>query len=940
MRNPNENDPTVFGPLQEDAWLSLERQADLLASLLECAGGMAAAISADYRFIFCNQPYQNISRELLGATVAPGAFLDEVLAHDPEELQTSRELWRRSLAGERFTALRQFGRGEGRRFFEIHSCPVLDRAGRRYGAVQSLREATQREKARQSLEESEREFRRMFYESPIGAAKVHPTKFIFLEVNSSLCELTGYSRDELLGRPFTDITHPEDLAQDVELATKVQTGELEEYNLEKRYLRKDGETIWVKLWVKLIRDSKGTPLYFLPLVENIDELKRAQEALRQRQHRLERMVLDRTQELEISQAVHHSIIREFPNGSLLLFDRDLRFILAGGSMLVLDEKQLVGKTLLETFGPEASAKLEPAFRGALEGRSSQFELVWGREIFDINVSPVRCTDGRILWGLAMSQIVTEKRRIECDLRRSMLQAGDNLRQLVATIEAMTDGVVIYRPNASISRINSAAARMLRVSPEELDATIYERPRRYHFLDPNRNALPVVEFPAVRALNGETVRNLKLVLRREGAEDQWLQVGAAPICGEEGEIIGAVLTLSDITASKNLEAELVRAKVQAEAANKAKSEFLAGMSHEIRTPLNGMLGMNELAFKRASDPKAREYLQMSRQSGQHLLDIINDVLDLSRIEAGRFELKPEDFKLDDELAETLKALRIGLRGKNLVLTRSIEPDTPRLLHGDWGRLRQVLFNLVGNAIKYTDQGEVHINVGAEGLKDGEAILHFEIRDTGIGIPPDKIPRIFDSFYQEGCSAHKKFGGAGLGLTISREIVQRMGGKIWVQSQPGQGSVFHFTMRFALGSCEQPEAQYVEQEARRAPSLRILVAEDNRVNQFIITDFLQEQGHTVEIAATGLRALAHLAKTPFDLVLMDVGMPDVDGLEATRRIRSGESNPLNPSIPIVAFTAHALRGDRERCLEAGMDAYLSKPVDMDRLLALIDSLFPAS
>jgi PAS domain S-box-containing protein len=940
MRNSNDKHSTVFNPSQKAAGPPDEGRADLLASLLECAGGMAAAIDADYRFTFCNQRYQKLAHELLGARIAPGALLDEALAHDPAELKTSREIWSRALSGERCAGLRQFGRGEDRRIFEIHGCPVTDRTGRNCGAVQSLREVTQREKARQSLEESEREFRRIFYDSPIGAAKIHPTKFTFLDVNNALCDLTGYSRNELLERSFMDITHPEDLARDVELATKVQTGEIDDYSMEKRYVRKDGRVVWVKLWARLLRDNDGAPLYFLPLIENIDERKRAQEELRQRQHRLERLVQDRTQELELRQAVHHSIIREFPNGSLLLFDHDLRFILAGGSVMVLDEKKVVGKTLSEALGPEASAQLEPAFKAALKGQSNQIELSWGAELFAINISPVRCTDGRILWGLAMSQIVTEKRRIETELRRSMRQAGDNLRQLVATIEAMPDGVVIYRPDASISRINSAAIRMLNVRPGELDVTLQEGPTRYHFLDTDRNALPVVEFPAVRALNGETVQNLKLVLRRDGAKDQWLQVGAAPICDEKGKITGAVLTLSDITASKNLEAELVRSKVLAEAANKAKSDFLASMSHEIRTPLNGMLGMTELAFKRASDPQAREYLQMSRQSGQHLLDIINDVLDLSRIEAGRFELKPENFQLDDELAETVKALRIGLRGKKLVLTQSIESTTPRLLHGDWGRLRQVLFNLVGNAIKYTDQGEVHIDVRNEGSKDGETILHFEIRDTGIGIPPDRVPRIFDSFYQEGSSAHKKFGGAGLGLTISREIVERMGGKIWVQSTPGQGSVFHFTMRFALGACTQPEAHYVEPERTTPPSLRILVAEDNRVNQIIITDFLKEQGHTVEIAATGLRALDHLAKTPFDLVLMDVGMPDMDGLEATRRIRSGESMPLNPSIPIVAFTAHALKGDRERCLDAGMDDYLSKPVDMDHLQALIDKLFPAS
>lgn len=446
--------------------------------------------------------------------------------------------------------------------------------------------------------------------------------------------------------------------------------------------------------------------------------------------------------------------------------------------------------------------------------------------------------------------------------------------------------------------------------------------------------PNTDPQAIRRINEGRARNepfrVEILNRNKEGHEIWLETNQVPIKDNDGSTTAYIAVERDITAAKQNAQKLEEARRAAEESGRAKSDFLATMSHEIRTPMNGVIGMAQLLEETALDKEQQLYTDTILSSARTLLALINDILDLSKLDAGQITLNPCDFDLHRCCDETIRLLRIQaeLKGLNLIFER--DAQVPRYLHGDDHRLRQILINLVGNAIKFTEKGRVQVTVEAEPNAEGGVNLRCAIADTGIGIPKDMLTGIFERFSQADAATSRRFGGSGLGLSISRRLAETMGGRITVSSEVDAGSCFTVCLPFGVASSADmgEDAQVSKPQTQRddLAGLRLLVAEDNRVNRLLVQKFLKNTKIELHFAHDGGEAVDMAQRLTPDIVLMDVSMPVMDGLEATRTIRA--LSQIQPVI--IALTANAFDTDREACLAAGMDEFLTKPINRDQLL----------
>jgi len=593
-------------------------------------------------------------------------------------------------------------------------------------------------------------------------------------------------------------------------------------------------------------------------------------------------------------------------------------------------EEVKGKDWFSTFLPERDQDhIRELFRKAVsdiqtQGNVNTIVTKDGRErLIEWHDKTLKDADGNVAGMLSIGQDITERRRAEEKLRES-----EEIFRTMST--AANDGIIMIDNRGKFTYWNDAAEKIFGYTGEEILGKELRSslvPKR--FLEASETGFSRFKMTGQGAAVGKTLE--LTAARKNGAEIPIELSMSAVQIGGEWNAIGIV---RDITERKKAEDELQKAKIEAEEASLAKSQFLASMSHEIRTPMNAIIGMSELLAGTSLYDEQNDYVEMIQVSADSLLGIINDILDLSKIEAGHIELEENEFNLREVVETTGVTLATRANKKGLELLCHIRPDTPAHIVGDPMRLRQILVNLAGNAIKFTKNGEIVISVEAAEKKNGQAVLHFRVSDTGIGIPKEKQEKIFKSFTQADSSTTRQYGGTGLGLTISRQLVEMMGGKIWVESEEGKGSVFHFTIHTCTVEETVDKYDVVPGEIIH---LRVLIVDDNSTNRLILREITSAWGFLpgeAESGSTALRELKQAKKNgnPYQFILLDKNMPHMDGFETAERIKK---LPEYTDLPIILLTSSEAKGDRRKANDIGISEVLLKPVRRSKLYDVIVS-----
>lgn len=780
------------------------------------------------------------------------------------------------------------------------------------------------------LERAERKFRDTFDRAAVGIAHVG-LDGKWLLVNSRLCEITGYSEEELLKISFADITYHEDIAKDWEQARALANGEISAYEMEKRYIRKEGSLIWVKLSVSVSLSSEGQPEYYISCVDDISIEHKAR-----RQAELEKeKIIDLFNQVPTPIAIY-----EGPDHVITLANPEFRN--------QTKKQDLIGKSYAEAFPLAVEQKtielLDSVFEKGEPWNAIEYPIKldtdnggYEQKYINATLQPFRDLNGNVVGLINLSYDVTE----QVKARHNLEESEERFRTL---FEQSPLSIEIHSPDGAMQMVNKAWMRLWNISEENAPEVI----RTYNVLEDPQLVKKGVYEHIKKGFDGNFAKTPPTLYDPQeigvAGRVRWVETYINPVKNEDGSIREVVLIHEDITDRKSAEEVIKSAKEAAETANQAKTQFLANMSHEIRTPLGAMLGFAQLMLE---DEQATEVQKKSLKTivrnGEQLYGIINELLDISKVEANKFEIEKIKFDLEEVVRDVTSLLSVKAEQKGIEFNVSSEGPLPDTVTSDPVRFRQILINVIGNAIKFTEKGKVEVTFKLVSSEDENrsSCLEIRVQDTGVGISSEKVAKLFQPFTQADNATNRRFGGTGLGLYLSKKFAHALGGDIkLVHCEVNKGCIFAITidighlqkrplLSFRNTAGEHSVKGNVSQPSvDRLHDIRVLVVDDSIDNLELTKRFLNAAGAEVEIALGAPKAFESLKRSEFDVIVMDIQMPEIDGYEAVRRLR-GEGYEK----PIVALTAHAMKGERELCLAAGFDGYLVKPINRP---ALVDEI----
>jgi PAS domain S-box-containing protein len=788
-----------------------------------------------------------------------------------------------------------------------------------------LERTTDLEKANQALTDT-RDYLDKIINSIGDPIHVKDRQHRVILVNDAACKLFGRSREEILGRTAYELFPSQENAEISWQKDEVVFTTGEENVNEEANTYAPGVTCTVLVKKTLYMDKSGNK-FLVGVTRDITDRKRAEEALQESEKK-------------------YSLLINNANDSIIVAQDGLLKFVNPKTLSLLEvnsEQELIDRPFPEFIHPDDRSMVVENYR-----RRTANEAAPPRYAFRV-VTP----EGIVKWveihatliewqgkpaTLNLLTDITDRKKAE----EALLESEQRLMDI---IDFLPDATLVINREGKVVAWNKAIETMTGILTKDMIgkgdyeyALPFYGSRRPILIDLILKADRGIESKYNHIEKKGRVLNGEAYMPNMRGGSVYLMGSAAVLYDSAGNVFGAIESIRDITEQKQAEDLLIEAKEAAEAAARSKSDFLANMSHEIRTPLNAVLGLTGLLLNSDLNAQERDYVETVRSSGNTLLSVINEILDFSKIEGGKMELESQPFHLRECIAVAVDLVKAAADQKGLVMKYGLDEAIPAYFKGDVTRLRQVLVNLLSNAVKFTHAGTIEISVTAKPIHTTNSRLyelHFSISDTGIGIPEEKLDRLFQSFSQVDSTTTRKYGGTGLGLAISRRLVELMGGEIWVVSRPKLGSTFHFTIpaeeaeeiSIPVDSCAEKAKT---QSRRKNGTLRILLAEDNAINQMVAIQMLKRLGYSADVAGNGLEVLQAIERQPYDVVLMDVQMPEMDGLVAAQEIRK-----LWPKGPrIIAITAYALKGDRERCLAAGMDDYISKPIVIEELRRVLE------